>query len=169
MKNKISEIVRVNQAGEYGAQKIYEGQLAVLKNLPISLEIKKMLKEEEKHLNKFNELIIKKRIRPTVLSPLWSLGGYSLGVFTAILGPKSTMACTEAVEEIICQHYEEQSIFLKENDPELYKIVLNFSKDEKNHLNKAISHGTGEDFAHKILKKTIKFITKSAIKISEKI
>lgn len=169
MNKKIEEIIRVNQAGEYGAQKIYRGQLAVLKNFPIAKEINKMLLEEEKHLNKFNDLIASRKVRPTALSPLWHVGGYALGVFTAILGPKSTMACTEAVEEVICKHYDDQSLYLKKNDKELYKIVKAFSEDEKKHMNKAISYGTGDSIRHKILKKTIKAITKTAIKISKKI
>src|SRR6056300_53503 len=104
-KNKIvSDMIRVNQAGEFGAQKIYEGQLAVLNNDKTILD---MLKQEKKHLDTFNKILIKRGIRPTALSPLWSLGGYLLGVTTALIDRKSAMACTVAVEEVIEKHYRD--------------------------------------------------------------
>ncbi len=169
-KKKIIEaMIRVNHAGEYGAENIYKGQIAVLKNLKVKKILSEMLEEEQKHLNKFNEVIIERRIRPTLLSPLWKIGGYSMGVVTAILGPKSTMACTEAVEEVICEHYAKQAIFLKNNDKELFKVVTEFIKDEEKHKNEAIGRGTGTSLRHKLLKKTIRGITKTAIKISQKI
>ena len=118
-------------AGELGAIQIYKGQLAVLKNKPIAKEIISMLKQEEKHYKTFSDLLIKHNIRPTLLSPLWKVGGFSLGVFTAILGKESTMACTEAVEEVIVKHYQQQTKYLKKNKNELYKITSNFAKEEK--------------------------------------
>ena len=168
-KNKIKEIIRVNQAGELGAIQIYKGQLAVLKNKPISKDLLDMLIKENKHYEKFNELILTYKVRPTVLSPLWKVGAFSLGAFTAMMGKRATLACTEAVEEVIIDHYENQSQYLKGKDSKLSKITKKFCKEEKEHLDFASKHDTGNDLFHKTLKKGIKLISKTAIKISEKI
>ena len=169
IKKLTDSIIRVNHAGEYGAEKIYRGQKAILKNLPLEKEINKMLEEERKHLKKFNDLVVKRNVRPTLLMPLWNIGGYSMGIVTAVLGKKSTMTCTEAVEEVICEHYKNQEKILKNIDKELYAIVKKFHKDEEKHKIKAKELGSGENLGHKILKKSIKGITKIAIKLSEKI
>lgn len=166
---KIKEIVRVNHAGEMGAIEIYKGQLAVLKNKQISKEILSMLKQEEKHYKTFCELLLKHNIRPTLLSPLWKVGGFSLGVFTAILGRESTMACTEAIEEVIVKHYERQTKYLKNNKNQLYKITSKFAKEEQEHMNVANKSGTGRGIRFTLLKSGIKSMSKLAIKIAEKI
>ncbi|MAH88684.1 MAG: demethoxyubiquinone hydroxylase family protein [Pelagibacterales bacterium] len=169
LKKKIKEIIRVNQAGELGAVQIYKGQLAVLKNKPISKDLLDMLKKENKHYEKFNELILTYKVRPTILSPIWKAGAFGLGALTAIMGKKSTLACTEAVEEVIIDHYEKQSKYLKGKDSKLCKITEKFCKEEKEHLDFANKHDTGKDLLHITLKKGIKIISKTAIRISEKI
>ena len=169
MRKKIEEIIRVDQAGELGAINIYKGQIAVLKRKKISKELNEMLKVENKHYKKFSELLLEYKVRPTLLSPLWKMGAFGLGVFTASLGPKATMACTEAVEEVIVKHYLKQSNFLKDKDKKLYNITKQFAKDEQDHMNMSKAHDTGQDKFHKVLKYGIKKISKLAIKLSEKI
>ena len=124
--NRIHEIIRVNQAGELGAIQIYKGQLAVLKRKEIAKELIEMLEKEKKHYEKFNNLIREYKVRPTALSPLWERGAFLLGVVTAVLGKKSTMACTEAVEEVIIDHYQKQTQYLKGKDNNLAKITKKF-------------------------------------------
>ena len=138
-KKLINEMIRVNQAGEFGAQKIYEGQLAVL---PKDKTIKKMAQQENIHLEKFNKLMVKKRVRPTALSPIWSIGGFFLGASSAIISRKAAMACTLAVEEVIDKHYEEQEKKLTKDikDDELLKLVKKFRKEEIEHKNIAINN-----------------------------
>ncbi|MAI02337.1 MAG: demethoxyubiquinone hydroxylase family protein [Rickettsiales bacterium] len=169
MNKRIKEIIRVNQAGELGAIQIYKGQLAVLKNKKISSELKEMLKKELKHYNTFNKLLFDYNVRPTALSPIWKIGAFSLGVITAAIGKKSTMACTEAVEEVIIDHYEKQASYLKDKDKKLHNVTKKFCKEEKEHLDLAKNHDTGNDLFHTTLKKGIKTISKIAIKISEKV
>ena len=169
MKKKIKEIIRVNQAGELGAIQIYKGQLAVLKNKNISKELTEMLQKELVHYETFNKLIIEYNVRPTALSPLWKAGAFGLGVITAMMGKKATLACTEAVEEVIINHYEQQTNYLKNRDKKLSKITKRFCKEEKEHLDFAKQHDTGSDIFHTALKLSIKKISKVAIKISEKI
>ena len=114
-------------------------------------------------------MIVTYKVRPTALSPIWNVGAYGLGVVTAAMGKKATMACTEAVEEVIIEHYEAQSKFLKGKDNKLSKLTKKFSKEEKEHLNTAKKYDTGSDFFHNTLKKCVKLISKTAITISEKI
>ena len=109
----IKRMVRVNHAGEYGAVRIYEGQLAVLGKTSNAKIIRDMLTQERKHLEKFNELIISRRVRPTAMMPVWHIAGFALGAASALLGEKAAHACTVAVEEVIDKHYENQIQNLK--------------------------------------------------------
>ena len=167
-KNKIEEFLRVDHAGERGAIKIYEGQLAVLNN---DQTIQEMLEQEKKHLDTFNKILIKRGIRPTALSPLWSVGGYLLGATTALVGRKAAMACTVAVEEVIEQHYkEQQDILEKENkEKELIKIIARFRNEEIEHKNTALDHDAKDTKGYELMAKGIKRITKLAIFLSKKI
>ena len=168
-KKKIHEIIRVDLAGEKGAIGIYKGQLSVIKNKALSKEINSMLLKEEEHFKKFSKLLIEYRVRPTILDPFWKVGAFSLGVFSAFLGKRATMACTEAVEEVIVDHYEGQSKYLEKIDKKLSKITKNFANDEKEHMNIAKASETGNDFLIKVFKESVKTVSKIAIKVSEKI
>ena len=106
--NIISKIIRVNHAGEYGAKRIYEGQIAFTKDPIAKAKIQEMLDGEKEHLNFFENEISQKNIRPTLFFPIWHIAGYGLGAITAIMGEKSAMACTHAVEEVIAEHYQKQ-------------------------------------------------------------
>ena len=166
--NLISDMIRVNQAGEFGAQRIYQGQLAVLKN---DKTIQKMAQQEEKHLEAFNKIIIDRGIRPTALSPFWSLGGYLLGVTTAIIDRKAAMACTVAVEEVIDEHYKSQQEKLKNNSKEkhLLDLISEFRDEEIEHKNTALENNAEDIRGYKVMTSGIKSITKLAIFLSKKI
>lgn len=168
-KKKIDEIIRVDLAGEKGAIEIYKGQLAIIKDKKLSKEIKIMLEKEQEHFEKFSELLIKYKVRPTVLDPIWKAGAFGLGAVSAFLGKKATMACTEAVEEVIIDHYQNQSKFLKGKDEALRKVTEKFALDEKSHMHKAKEFDTGTDVFHKVFKLGVKTLSKVAIKVSEKI
>ena len=168
-RNKIAEIIRVDLAGEKGAIEIYKGQLAIIKSQSLSKEIKKMLKKEEEHFNKFSELLIKYRVRPTVLDPIWKTGAFGLGLLSAALGKKATMACTEAVEEVIIDHYQSQAKYLKGKDSSLEKITKKFADDEKEHMDQAKNHDTGSDIFHNSFKLGVKCLSRLAIKLSKKV
>ena len=108
-KNILDEIIRVDHAGEYGATRIYDGQIAIFgKESKIGKTIQHMADQEQEHIDKFNELLIEKRVRPTALLPLWNVAGFALGAGTALMGEKAAMACTVAVEKVIGEHYKEQ-------------------------------------------------------------
>ena len=169
IKKKIHQIIRVDLAGEKGAIEIYKGQLAVIKNKSFSKEIKSMLKKEEEHCKKFSQLLIKYRVRPTIFDPVWKFGAFGLGVLSATLGKKAAMACTEAVEEVIIDHYENQTKYLKGKDKYLEKITDKFAADEKEHMHVAKEYGTGNDIFHQSFKLGVKALSRIAIKVSEKV
>ncbi|MGB2304471.1 MAG: demethoxyubiquinone hydroxylase family protein, partial [Candidatus Puniceispirillales bacterium] len=110
----VSRYLRVDHAGELGARRIYEGQLAVLGNHPVAAEIRHMRDQEQEHLDTFEDLLNEYQVRPTLLSPLWNGAGFMLGAVTAAMGPKAAMACTIAVEEVIGTHYDKQAKSLKD-------------------------------------------------------
>ena len=172
-KNKIEEFVRVDQAGERGAIKIYEGQLLALNTFVKDDKLKKMIEEmknhEKKHLDFFNKEIKKRNIKPTKLLPLWDLLGVGLGFGSAIMGKKATMLCTASVEEVIDGHYQNQLDQLHADEKILKEKIKKFRDDEIHHKNIAYDNGASKEGLYYILDKIIKTGSKVAINISEKI
>ena len=166
----LEEIIRVDHAGEYGATRIYDGQIAVFgKNSKIGKTIKHMADQEQEHIDKFNELILEHRIRPTALLPLWNVAGFALGASTALLGEKAAMACTVAVEKVIGEHYQEQLDLLKDDHKDLKKTISKFRDDELEHHDIGIDHDAESAPGYRIMSKVIEFGCKTAIAISKKV
>jgi len=165
----LEEIIRVDHAGEYGATRIYEGQIAIFgKNTKIGKTIQHMADQEQEHIDKFKELIIKERVRPTALLPLWNIAGYALGAGTAIMGEKAAMACTVAVEKVIGEHYEEQTKLLKNDQKKLKTTIKKFAADELEHHDIGIAHDAESTPGYKFLTKIIEVGCKTAIAVSKK-
>ncbi len=140
-------MIRVDHAGEYGAARIYDGQLTVMgKNHPLYQKIREMKDQEQEHLDTFDELVIEKHVRPTLLNPLWHGAGFAMGAITALMGEKAAMACTAAVEEVIEDHYEDQIRKLKHWDVEkdFTQTITKFQADEVHHKDTALEHGAEE-------------------------
>jgi ubiquinone biosynthesis monooxygenase Coq7 len=166
----LEQIIRVDHAGEYGATRIYEGQIAVFgKNTKIGKTIQHMADQEQEHIEKFQELIVSERVRPTVLLPLWSIAGFALGAGTAALGEKAAMACTVAVEKVIGEHYEEQIGLLKKDQSKLKSTIKKFAADELEHHDIGIAHDAESTPGYRMLTKIIEIGCKTAIAISKKI
>jgi len=165
----VERILRVDHAGEYGAKRIYEGQLSVLQKAPSTPTIRHMLQQELEHLDAFSRLLPQRRVRPTLLSPLWHVGGFAMGAATALLGEKAAMACTEAVEEVIDGHYAKQIEALGEAEPELRATIEKFRAEEVEHRDTARAEGAAEAPGYPLLSRGIKAITRGAIWLSERI
>jgi ubiquinone biosynthesis monooxygenase Coq7 len=165
----IAAMIRVDHAGEYGAVRIYEGQLAVLGNRPAAESIRRMAEQEQRHLETFDRLINERRVRPTALEPVWRVAGFALGAATALLGEKAAMACTAAVEEVIDEHYAGQIAKLGEDDGELKSTVADFRADEIAHRDEALAHGAEDTPGYRILSETIKAGCRIAIALSTRI
>lgn len=166
---KIASMLRVNLAGEYGAKRIYEGQLAILKNSPSAPTLRHMRDQELVHLKTFETWVVKHHVRPTLLQPLWHVAGYALGAATALLGEKAAMACTVAVEEMIDQHYEKQLMALKDTNPELSDVIYTFQQEEREHRDLALERGAHDARAYPLLAHSIKAASRLAIWLSERI
>ena len=163
-------MIRVDHAGEYGAVRIYEGQLAVFgsKKSETADAIRKMAEQEQEHLAAFDKLINERRVRPTALEPVWRVAGFALGAATALMGEKAAMACTAAVEQVIDEHYAQQ-IGRLDGDPSLKKAVEKFRADEVAHKNEALELGAEEAPGYKLLSETIKAGCRLAITLSERL
>ena len=170
--NDRSSMIRVDQAGEYGATRIYAGQLAVMGNrAPHSSEIRAMAEQEAGHLATFDALIARRGVRPTALQPVWSVAGYALGAATALLGPEAAMACTAAVEEEIERHYTRQLDTLERDgdDPELASTIERFREDERAHRDAALAAGAERAPAYPLLSAAIRMGCRAAIRLSERL
>lgn len=165
----IERALRVNHAGEYGAQRIYAGQLAVLGKSPIAQELKQMQTQETAHLDRFNRLLPQYRARPTALLPFWHVAGFALGAATAMLGEKTAMACTVAVETVIAKHYENQLRTLPEEETDLRKTISQFRAEEMEHHDTALSHQAEEAPLYPVMSQAIKTACKAAIWLSERV
>lgn len=165
-------MIRVDQAGEYGATRIYAGQLAVMGDRAAhSGEVRHMAEQEAGHLAAFDALMARRGVRPTALQPLWSLAGYALGAATALIGPEAAMACTAAVEEEIDRHYTRQIDELERagDDPELAGMIGRFREDERAHRDAALAAGAERAPAYPLLSTAIRLGCRAAIRLSERI
>ena len=164
----VKRMIRVDHAGEYGAARIYDGQLRVLQGTPSAPIIQKMSDQEQRHLDYFNTLVIEREVRPTVLSPLWHVAGYGLGVVSAALGKKAAMTCTVAVESVIDEHYQKQISQLDESEAELREKLLEFRDDEIDHRETASNQIDSSNPGLKALENVVRSATRTAIWLSER-
>ena len=166
----VDSMVRVDQAGEYGATCIYRGQLAVLGSRhPAARVIARMQSQEQRHLRHFDEMIVERGIRPTLLQPFWNVAGHFLGAATAFLGPSAAMACTAAVETEIDRHYEDQVRSLGADDPDLAATIREFQAEELEHRDTAIAAGAEDTFGYPVLSSLIRAGCRVAIELSKRI
>lgn len=165
-----ASMVRVNQAGEYGATRIYAGQLAVLRrNCPEAKLIARMAAQEERHLKRFDALMAERRVRPTVLQPLWNVAGFALGAATALISEEAALACTDAVETEIDRHYASQLDQLRSDDPELSADIAEFRAEELEHRDTARAAGASNAPGYPYLTAVIRAGCRVAIELSKRI
>ena len=167
---RLARMLRVDHAGEYGAVRIYAGQLAVMGDrAPHAGEVAAMAAQEADHSARFNALLAARGVRPTALQPLWSAAGFALGAATALIGPEAAMACTAAIETEIDLHYSQQLEELGDSDPELSAIVAEFRDDEREHHAAALAAGAERAPAYALLSGAIRLGCRMAIRLSERI
>jgi ubiquinone biosynthesis monooxygenase Coq7 len=180
---KLEEIIRVNHAGEKGAQVIYDGQIAALKlkgDIETLKLVQHMKEQENVHFDYFDAAIKKQKIRPTLMQPIWKVGGFALGFLTALADKKAAMVCTTAVEETIDKHYSQQILELKQEENflseeekiesmALQEKIEKFRIEEIEHRDIAYENDAAALIFFKPLSKFIKTTTKFAICVSKKI
>lgn len=169
--NKIQEIIMVDHAGEFGAKRIYEGQIDYTKNPDDKKLIKHMLSQEAEHLEYFDNQIKNGNARPTILMPIWNIFGYLLGAASARLGKESVMLVTEQIENVIVEHYSEQIEYLQRTNEHsgLLEKIKKFKQDEAEHIHIALENDSQRSRFKKPLSKAVQFFCKAAIFLSKKI
>ena len=166
----LPSMIRVDQAGEYGATRIYAGQLAVLgEEHPAAHVIAGMALQEQRHLSHFDQLMTDRGIRPTLLQPFWSVAGHALGAITALISPQAAMACTAAVETAIDKHYSDQLRALGTEEPALSGTITEFQAEELEHRDTAIAAGAENTFGYPIMSALIRAGCRAAIGLSKRI
>ena len=170
---EIAGMLRVDHAGEFGALRIYEGQLAVLSRKREGEDelaaIRRMAAQEQTHFDRFDRMMKSRAIRPTALEPIWRAAGYALGAATALMGDKAAMACSVAVEDVIDAHYKKQIDRLGNQEPKLKQAIVNFRADERAHREIALEHGAREAPAYTLLSAAIRASCRIAIVLSERL
>jgi len=170
MSNRSAQMLRVDQAGEFGATRIYAGQLAVMGDrAPGSNEIAEMARQEAEHRKRFDAMIAARGVRPTALQPVWSAAGFALGAATALIGPEAAMACTAAIETEIDRHYSQQLDELGDEDPQLAATIREFRDDERAHRDAAYAAGAEKAPAFPVLFHAIRLGCRAAIALSRRI
>ncbi|MGV6800943.1 MAG: demethoxyubiquinone hydroxylase family protein [bacterium] len=172
MRSRLAEMLRVDHAGEYGAVQIYKGQRAVYDHVAGKERLAGLIREmedgEQEHLQTFDHLLNKHKVRPTVFAPIWNIAGFALGAGTALIGDKAAMACTSAVEEVIEEHYQAQVDETEGVDPEMNALFTRLRDEEVGHKQTALEEGAEQAVAYPLLKGVIQAGCRLAIKLSEK-
>ena len=167
-RNASNAALRVNHAGEYGAQRIYAGQLSVLKNAACGDQLRHMAAQEEVHLATFNRLLPEYGVRPTALMPLWHIGGWLMGAVTARLGSPAAMACTVAVESVITEHYNQQ-LADGSIDASIAPTVARFRDEEMEHHDIGLKNEAESAPFYGALTAGIRGVCRAAIWISARV
>ena len=165
----VERVLRVDHAGEYGAKRIYDGQLAVLRDSKDADAIREMADTEAEHLAWFDQALNEAGARPTALHPIWHVAGYALGAATAMMGPRAAMACTVAIEEAIDEHYQRQEAALGPHEKKLRGAIKRFHAEELHHRDTALAHGAEQAPGYRIMKHAIKTGCRAAIWLSERV
>jgi len=166
----VEAMIRVDQAGEYGATRIYAGQLAVMGDRSDTARaIAGMANQEERHRAFFDAMIAERGVRPTALQPVWNVAGFALGAATAAIGPAAAMACTVAVETEIDLHYQQQLAELGDSDPILSNAVAEFRAEELEHKDAALEAGAETAPGYPVLAGAIRLACRAAIALSKRV
>lgn len=164
----LERMIRVDHAGEYGAARIYAGQLAVLGDTAVAPVLRHMADQEQRHLATFEKLVVERGIRPTALSPVWHVAGFALGAATALMGERAAMACTVAVEEVIDEHYRGQLALLGEDEAPLRETIEEFRREELEHRDTGLAHDAERTPGYELLSGAVKAGSRLAIWLSER-
>jgi ubiquinone biosynthesis monooxygenase Coq7 len=170
---RLAEILRVDHAGELAAVHIYRGQQAVFGASAAKAgqhdRFEYLRAQEAEHLAAFDRLLTERAVRPSLLAPLWRTAAFALGAGTALLGDKAAHACTDAVEQVIEEHYADQIVELEGSEPELAAELSRFRDDELAHQVEAVEQGAREAPAYPLLAAVIRAGCRVAIRAAEKL
>lgn len=168
---RLARMMRVDQAGEHGAVRIYSGQKAVLKEGETAELIAHMAEQEEVHYRTFNDILCSREVRPSLLAPFWHRAGFAMGYCSALLGASGAMACTVAVEEVIDAHYAEQLKWLRRfrEEEALLDTIERFQAEEAEHREIGLDNEAEAAPGYFVLTRAIKSLSRLAITIAERL
>jgi 3-demethoxyubiquinol 3-hydroxylase len=129
-----------------------------------------MWEQEKKHLAVMDRLQTQHDVRPTLLTGVAKVAGFGLGAVTALIGREAAMACTEAVETVIGEHYDEwvesmENMRISPTD----LIIREFRDDELEHLDTAVDHHSQRAPHHALLTTVIEGGCQIAIQLCKRI
>jgi ubiquinone biosynthesis monooxygenase Coq7 len=164
----VRRILKVNHAGEFGAIRIYNAQLALARYLYSDMvpALTEMRDDEIEHCRLFLEAMPARGARPCRVMAFWSLGGYVLGLVTALLGRNMIWVCTEAVEATVHRHLEDQIAFLRDRDQSLHDLIGSIQTQELAHLQHAVDHQPRRGLVRALTLPLIGLVTESLIWLS---
>jgi len=128
-----------------------------------------MAGQEARHLQTFERLLSTRRIRPTLLEPIWTIAGFALGALSALASPRAAMAVTAAVETEIDAHYGAQSALLGQHDAELAHHIEDFRADEAEHRDTALANDAAATPGYPLFEVLVRAGCRVAIAASERI
>eukprot|EP01083_Nonionella_stella_P065797 172693_1 len=173
VQSAIDEMLRIDHAGEMAAVRIYEGQLATMRDRSEAATIQHMKRQEEEHVRWCKRSISEYRSRPSALMPLWEAAGFALGASTALIGKEAAMACTVAVETVIAEHYNDQLRTLSSEGFEKYEALRQQIKkhrdEEIEHHDTGLEKGAEQAPMYEALTSVIKTGCQAAIWVAKRV
>ena len=164
----INNIIKVDHAGEAAAIRIYRGQILLSRLFYPDLvpDLQDFAVHEERHFAIFDGLVKDRGVRSCRVFFLWPIGGWVLGIVTALLGRRAIMVCTAAVETVVDRHLEEQLSFLGERDAEVFQAIEGIRAEEQAHRDFALRQSGTPSWPMTLLDKAIRGTTEAAIWLS---
>jgi ubiquinone biosynthesis monooxygenase Coq7 len=139
---------------------------------PCFLFSQHMQEQEQLHLDKMSDLLVNRRVRPSLLLPIWHIAGYVLGAGTALLGKEAAMACTVAVETSIGSHYNSQIRDMLErryDESEFLDIVKQNRDEELEHLDTGMQHNAEQAPFYQALSTAIQTGCKASVWLAQRV
>lgn len=166
-----SRVMKVNHAGENGAVHIYAGQIFVARLTAPGMvaELAGYKADEERHRAIFLAEL-QRRDRPRCRSyHLCGVGGYVLGLVTALLGRAAIAATTVAVERVVLRHLAQQLAMLDGDDAAAIAAITSIVDEERQHHDASATHIVGDRFWSRVLSPVVSGATETVIWIGMRV
>ena len=140
-KSLSAALMRVNHSGEVAAQALYQGQALTAKTPEMAKLLHEAAIEESDHLNWTMRRLEALGSRPSVLAPLWYVGGFAIGAIAGRLGDRISLGFLAETERQVEQHLMSHMSRLPDADTASRAVVEQMKDDEIKHMNTALDHG----------------------------
>ncbi|MEL7185128.1 MAG: 2-polyprenyl-3-methyl-6-methoxy-1,4-benzoquinone monooxygenase [Pseudomonadota bacterium] len=163
-KRHAAGLMRVNHAGEVAAQALYQGHATVARDESIEEQMQEAANEEFDHLAWCESRIRELGYSPSVLSPVWYAGAFTIGAASGAFGDKWSLGFIAETEKQVCAHLDNHLDKLPEQDARSRAIVGRMHEEEAEHGAKAREAGAAElpEPVRRLMKMTARVMTKTA-------